>query len=307
MSLAVDIKGVSKNYGSLRAVDSVDLAVERGECFGLLGPNGAGKTTLVEMLEGLRKPDSGTIRLLDTHWGRREHHLRRRIGIALQETQFADKLSVEETVRLFRSFYAQGRSVEEVLSLVELGDKRKSWVVKLSGGQKQRLAIAAALVGKPEVLFLDEPTTGLDPQSRRNVWEIVRRYLGDGGTVLLTTHYMDEAEALCHRVAVMDRGAIIAQGRPDELIRRLEGSELIEFSVVGELPEERVRSLDGFSTLHRAGNYWRVHVHGLHVAVPALLAELSGLQVELSGLSTRRASLEDLFVALTGRTLREDT
>jgi ABC-2 type transport system ATP-binding protein len=307
MSVAIDIRSVVKNYGALTAVDRVDLSIKSGECFGLLGPNGAGKTTLVEMMEGLRKPDGGAISLLGREWGRKDHQLRQRIGIALQETQFADKLSVEETVQLFRSFYSLGRSVDEVLDLVVLQDKRKSWVVKLSGGQKQRLAIACALVGQPEVLFLDEPTTGLDPQSRRNVWEIVRTYQEGGGTVVLTTHYMDEAEALCYRVAVMDHGQIIAIGTPDELIRRLDGSELIEFSVVGELPEERVRSLTGFSTLHRAGSHWRVHVDRLHLAVPLLLRELEDSGVELAGLATRRASLEDLFVSLTGRTLREDT
>jgi ABC-2 type transport system ATP-binding protein len=210
-----------KHYGDVVAVDGLSLAVDRGECFGLLGPNGAGKTTTIEILEGLLPPDAGDVEVLGMSWRTHEPQLRQRLGVQLQETQLPDKLTVEETVRLFRSFYDHGHTVDELLQMVELESKRTSWVVKLSGGQKQRLALACALAGKPEVLFLDEPTSGLDPQSRRQLWDLVRRVRDSGGTVLLTTHYMEEAEILCDRVAIVDHGRVIALGTPHDLIASL--------------------------------------------------------------------------------------
>jgi ABC-2 type transport system ATP-binding protein len=221
MSLAVRCQNLKKSYGSVVAVNGLSLDVRRGECFGLLGPNGAGKTTTIEILEGLLTPDHGDVEVLGLRWARDERQLRQRLGIQLQETQFTDKLTVEETLRLFRSFYDQGRTIDELLALVELESKRSSWVVKLSGGQKQRLSVACALVGAPDLLFLDEPSTGLDPQSRRQLWAIIQRFRADGGTVVLTTHYMDEAEVLCDRVAVVDRGTIIALDTPKALIAAL--------------------------------------------------------------------------------------
>lgn len=221
MSAAIDIRGLVKLYGSLIAVDGIDLEVRTGECFGLLGPNGAGKTTAVEVMEGLLRPDAGTVRILGEGWGRRDHVLRRRLGIALQETPFVDRLTVGETLRLFRSFYPTGREPEEIIESVGLTEKTRTWVVKLSGGQRQRLALACALVGAPEILFLDEPTTGLDPSSRKEIWNLVEAFLGGGGTVLLTTHYMEEAERLCDRVAIMDQGRIITEGEPLDLIRQV--------------------------------------------------------------------------------------
>jgi ABC-type multidrug transport system ATPase subunit len=205
------------------AVAGLDLTVGAGECFGLLGPNGAGKTTTIEILEGLTPPDSGDVQILGMPWreGADGRALRERLGIQLQETQLADKLTVSETLGLFRSFYRNSHTVDEVLALVELEEKRRARVVTLSGGQKQRLAVACALVSKPELLFLDEPTTGLDPQSRRQLWEIIRRFRANGGTVMLTTHYMEEAERLCDRVAIMDHGKVIALGTPRELIASL--------------------------------------------------------------------------------------
>ena len=221
VDLAVRCQNLQKRYGDVVAVNGLSLEVRRGECFGLLGPNGAGKTTTIEILEGLNTHDAGDVEVLGHRWGRNDQALRQRLGIQLQETQFTDKLTVEETLRLFRSFYDRGRSVDELLGLVELDGKRGSWVVKLSGGQKQRLSIACALVGDPDLLFLDEPTTGLDPQSRQQLWGILRRFREDGGTVLLTTHYMDEAETLCDRVAIVDQGRVIAEGTPKELITSL--------------------------------------------------------------------------------------
>jgi len=218
---AVQCQDLHKRYGDVVAVDGLSLDVYRGECFGLLGPNGAGKTTTIEILEGLLAPDAGDVEVLGLRWRRDEPELRQRLGIQLQEAQFTDKLTVEETLRLFRSFYDRGRSIDDLLALVELDSKRTSWVVKLSGGQKQRLSIACALVGDPDLLFLDEPSTGLDPQSRRQLWDVLKRFRGEGGTIVLTTHYMDEAEVLCDRVAIVDHGKIIALDTPKSLVTAL--------------------------------------------------------------------------------------
>src|SRR5213595_3344967 len=229
MDLAIRCRDLRKTYeGKSEAVRGLDLEIQAGECFGLLGPNGAGKTTTVEILEGLLPPTSGEVELLGRNWKTDGDSLRQRLGISLQETNLADKLTVEERLRLFRSFYAAGPEVNELLELVSLADKRKAWYVKLSGGQKQRLAVACALVGDPEILFLDEPTTGLDPQSRRQLWGLIEQFKIEGRTVLLTTHYMDEAQRLCDRVAIVDKGKVISQGTPRELIQSLGGTDVVE-------------------------------------------------------------------------------
>jgi ABC-2 type transport system ATP-binding protein len=225
--LAVKCQKLQKRYGDVVAVDGLSFDVHRGECFGLLGPNGAGKTTTIEILEGLLTPDAGDVEVLGLRWSTHEPELRQRLGIQLQESQFTDKLTVEETLRLFRSFYDRGKSIDELLSLVELESKRKSWVVKLSGGQKQRLSIACAMVGDPDLLFLDEPSTGLDPQSRRQLWEVLQRFRTGGGTILLTTHYMDEAEVLCDRVAIVDHGKVIALDAPKALVTALGAPKVV--------------------------------------------------------------------------------
>jgi ABC-2 type transport system ATP-binding protein len=209
------------------AVEGLSLSVRRGECFGLLGPNGAGKTTTIEILEGLLAPDDGDVEVLGLRWKTDDAELRQRLGIQLQETQLAEKLAVDETLRLFRSFYRRGRSIDELLRVAELEGKRHSWVGRLSGGQKQRLAMACALAGDPDLLFLDEPTTGLDPQSRRQLWGVLERFRAAGGTIMLTTHYMEEAEVLCDRVAVVDHGRLIALGTPKELIGSLGAREVV--------------------------------------------------------------------------------
>ena len=226
-SLAVRCEGLTKRYADVVAVDGLSLHVRHGECFGLLGPNGAGKTTTIEILEGLLAPDAGDVDVLGLRWGKDDRELRQRLGVQLQETQLAEKLTVEETLRLFRSFYHRGRTVDELLQIVELESKRRSWVGKLSGGQKQRLAVACGLAGDPDLLFLDEPTTGLDPQSRRQLWELLKQFRAQGGTILLTTHYMDEAETLCDRVAIVDQGRVIAQGVPRELIASLGAPKVV--------------------------------------------------------------------------------
>ncbi|HEX9943171.1 MAG TPA: ABC transporter ATP-binding protein, partial [Thermoanaerobaculia bacterium] len=279
--IAVRCRGLVKRYTDVVAVDGLDLEVRRGECFGLLGPNGAGKTTTIEILEGLTEPDAGEVEILGSTWSRDGRELRERLGISLQETQLNEKLTVSETVRLFRSFYRRGREPEEVLALLALDEKRDSRVGKLSGGQKQRLAVACALVGDPEVLFLDEPTTGLDPQSRLQLWRQITGFRAAGGTVLLTTHYMDEAERVCDRVAIVDRGQVIALGTPAELISSLQAANVVEFSSEPEIPEESLRALPGVREPHRRGADWSLPVGSLAETVPALLAlvERSGARL----------------------------
>jgi ABC-2 type transport system ATP-binding protein len=307
-SPAVSCRGLVKRFADVVAVAGLDLEVQRGECFGLLGPNGAGKTTTIEILEGLTTPDEGEVHLLGQRWGHGDDRaLRGRLGIQLQETQLNDKLSVEETVRLFRSFAERGRTVDEVLTLVELDSKRASWVGKLSGGQKQRLALACALVGQPDLLFLDEPTTGLDPQSRRQLWELLARYRAEGGTILMTTHYMDEAETLCDRVAVVDRGKVIALDTPRALISSLGAEHVVEFTVAdgARLDQALLAALPGVGEARLEHDAWSLATSEVHLAVPALLAHLASQGASLSHLTTHSATLEDVFVALTGRHLRD--
>ncbi len=216
---AVVCRGLKKSFGDVCAVDGLDLTIHAGECFGLLGPNGAGKTTTIEILEGLTDESAGEVQLFGMTWKTDAARLRERLGISLQETHLPERLTVRETVRLFRSFFRKGRDVEETIELVALGEKASARYETLSGGQKQRLAVACALVGSPDLLFLDEPTTGLDPQSRRLLWEVIRTFRRGGGTVVLTTHYMDEAEELCDRIGIVDHGKLIAIGTPEDLIR----------------------------------------------------------------------------------------
>ena len=307
---AIRCSSLGKRYGDVVAVAGLDLTVETGECFGLLGPNGAGKTTTIEILEGLTLPDAGEVEVLGMRWGMgHDRALRQRLGIQLQETQLADKLTVEETLRLFRSFYRDSQAVDDVLALVELEEKRRSWVNKLSGGQKQRLAVACALVSRPEFLFLDEPTTGLDPQSRRQLWDIVSAFRARGGSVLLTTHYMEEAERLCDRVAIMDHGQMIALGTPRQLIASLGAEHVVEFALAdgaGRAPSvDELAALPGVQAVRPAPDRCALTVTAVHRAVPALLGLLERRGAELSMLATHHATLEDVFVSLTGRQLRD--
>ena len=304
--LAIECRGLTRHYEDVRAVDGLDLAVRPGECFGLLGPNGAGKTTTIEILEGLNRPDSGEVTVLGRRWGTDERELRERLGISLQESRFSDKLTVFETLRLFRSFYRDGRDPEETMRDLSLEEKRDARVGKLSGGQRQRLAVACALTARPEILFLDEPTTGLDPQSRRQLWDHIQAFREDGGTVLLTTHYMEEAERLCDRVAIMDHGRIIAEGTPAELIGRLRAPHILEFSSDPPAPLALVAAIPGAYDPRARGNHWFVAVGSLVEAIPALLLALEQSGAKIQELSTRRAMLEDVFLALTGRELRDE-
>jgi ABC-2 type transport system ATP-binding protein len=296
-------------YGDVTAVAGVDLEVWAGECFGLLGPNGAGKTTTLEICEGLTEPDAGEVEALGLRWDGHAAELRQRLGIQLQETQLSDKLTVAETIRLFRSFFRGGPTVEEVIALVQLEEKSGARVGGLSGGQKQRLALACALVGDPELMFLDEPTTGLDPQARRQLWELIARFQAAGRTILLTTHYMEEAEKLCGRVAIMDHGKVIALGAPRELIASLGAEHLVEFSAGGSgrpLDLQALAGIQGVREVHSEDGVVRLAATELHRAVPALLEELGRQRVPLTELRTRSATLEDVFVSLTGRHLRDE-
>ncbi len=308
---AVRCRGLVKRYPGVLAVDGLDLEVRAGECFGLLGPNGAGKTTTVEILEGLLDPTAGDVEVLGMRWSSDERALRERIGVSLQQTHLPDRLTVEEILVLFRSLFATGRAPEEVMRAVSLEEKRRAHYEKLSGGQKQRLAVACALVGDPELLFLDEPTTGLDPQSRLQLWDVVQEFRRTGRGVLLTTHYMEEAERLCDRVGVVDHGKLIALGTPRELIASLGGEEVIEVAlegVAGPLDESAATALlhlEGVRAVRLTPDGFALAVEPVHVALPALIDHVRVAGMRLGRLMTRHATLEDVFVSLTGRGLRD--
>jgi ABC-2 type transport system ATP-binding protein len=309
MAPAIECRDLRKTYdGKVEAVRGLNLAIEPGECFGLLGPNGAGKTTTIEILEGLLPPTSGEVTILARSWKTQARELREYIGISLQETRLSEKLTVRETIELFASFYSAPRPAEEVLTALQLNEKADALVGKLSGGQKQRLAVATALVASPRVLFLDEPTTGLDPQSRRQLWDIVRDFQRGGGTVLLTTHYMDEAERLCDRLAIVDHGQIIAEGTPHDLIERLGGHHVVEFALSGNghVDISGWQSLPSVDSVRNEDGVICLSVREPHLTIPALLDWVDKGSAQLERLNTRQASLEDVFVNLTGRHLRED-
>jgi ABC-2 type transport system ATP-binding protein len=309
MQGVIQCRDLRKTYdGKVEAVRGLNLQINAGECFGLLGPNGAGKTTTIEILEGLLEPTSGEVTILGQTWKSQARELREKIGISLQETRLSEKLTVRETVELFSSFYREPRPTSEILEALQLEEKADSWVGKLSGGQRQRLAVATALVGSPRILFLDEPTTGLDPQSRRQLWDIIRNFQKSGGTVLLTTHYMDEAERLCDRLAIVDHGQVIAEGSPAELIERLGGHHMVEFSLAGDSqrPAETWKNLPGVDSARNDDGLVCLSVREPHKTIPALLDAVERQSAQLEHLTTRQASLEDVFVRLTGRHLREE-
>jgi len=306
---SLTIAGLRKAFGDVVAVAGIDLEVMAGECFGLLGPNGAGKTTTIEICEGLTIPDAGTVTLLGRNWRQQASDLRQRVGIQLQETQFPDKLTVTETLRLFRSFFRRGISVDEVIRTAQLDEKRNARVGTLSGGQKQRLAMACALVGDPELLFLDEPTTGLDPQARRHLWDLVDELKRAGRTIILTTHYMDEAERLCDRVAIMDHGRVIALGTPQQLIASVGGDHIVEFAVTPtdvRLDVAQLAAIPGVQSHRVDGGTHQLCVSELHTTVPRIFTVLDSQVVDLAEFRTHSATLEDVFVSLTGRNLRDE-
>ena len=307
MEPAIQLKGVIKSFGDLQAVKGIDLQIRQGEYVALLGPNGAGKTTLIEMIEGIQSPDQGEIVLLGKNWKRDSAALHAEIGLSLQETKFIDKLKVGETARLFASFYKLStKRVDEVLELVNLTEKKNAYVSNLSGGQRQRLALGIALLNNPKIILLDEPTTGLDPTSRREIWTILQELKQRGTTMILTTHYMEEAQVLCERILIMDRGRFIAEGSLSELIGRYGEGDVIEFSLrEKELPD--MKQLPGFNKLvwkeeECRGMIW---VENLALAVPAFMRQIAESDLELLELECRKMTLDDLFIALTGRNLYE--
>jgi len=304
------VRDLYKSYGRVEAVRGISFEIAPGECFGLLGPNGAGKTTTVEILEGLLKASAGEVEVLGLRWGRDDLEIREQLGTCLQQTVLSEKLEVGETIALFRSFYRSGRRPQEVVEEVGLEEKHDARVGTLSGGQKQRLAVACALVGDPQLLFLDEPTTGLDPQSRRQVWDIVNGFKRRGRTVVLTTHYMDEAEKLCDRIAVIDLGRIIQSGTPRELIRTLGGDHVVEIALEDgdgqPFAPEDLLDLPAVRAAHAEAGHLVLTVTEPHLAIPALLERVDRRGRSLASLATRHASLEDVFVSLTGRHLRDE-
>jgi ABC-2 type transport system ATP-binding protein len=299
------VRGLRKRYKDVVAVDGLDFEVRPGECFGLLGPNGAGKTTTIEICEGLTTPDDGVVEVFGLRWASDAAAIRERLGIQLQDTQLSEKITVLETVQLFRSFFREGTTPAEVIRLVQLEDKQHARVGALSGGQKQRLALACALIGNPDLLFLDEPTTGLDPQARRQVWDLVEAFKRGGRTIVLTTHYMDEAERLCERVAIVDHGKVIARGTPRELVASIGVEHVLEFAAGPTVDVAAIGRLAGVRDVRPSDGLVALQVTELHRAVPALLEELARQGAPLTELRTHSATLEDVFVTLTGRHLRD--
>jgi ABC-2 type transport system ATP-binding protein len=305
MSATLIVKNLVKRYGDLVAVNDVSFSVEKGEVFGLLGPNGAGKTTTVEMIEGLRKPDSGSIEVCGINALKELDKLKEIIGVQLQSTTLYDKVKVKEIIDLFGSYYKKSLPSDQILEQVEISDKQESYVIKLSGGQKQRVALALALVNDPEVIFLDEPTTGLDPQARRNVWGLIESLKGQEKTIFLTTHYMEEAEQLCSRVGIIDHGKIIALDTPRTLIANADLESAVEVTCRDKDVEAVFANIAGVNKVTREDNRYILHTK----ESSSILRELTRLadekKLQLEGMSVRQGTLEDVFLLMTGRKLRD--
>lgn len=303
----VEIENLTKRYGEVTAVDNVSFGIEEGEIFGLVGPNGAGKTTLIEMLEGLRNPDGGSIRVLGLDPTKQGDHLKERIGVLLQATSIQPDIKVSEALKLFASFYRRNCNIEELIRMLSLEDKLNSRFEKLSGGLKQRVAVALALVNDPEMFFLDELTTGLDPQSRRNMWEMVERINHQGKTVFLTTHYMEEAEKLCHRVAIIDYGKIIALDTPRNLITNLRAGSKIVFKLGGrDIAISNFEAIRGVNKVEKSrDSFFTLYTRDENITLQELVRMADAQQFPLSNLRTESSNLDDVFLTLTGREMRE--
>jgi len=303
-------RGLVKRYGDVLAVNGIDLEAHAGTCLGVLGPNGAGKTTTIEILEGLQTPDAGTVRVLGLDWKTSARAIREEIGVQLQATEFQEKLSVRELLRLFRCFYRRGRELDEVIAWIGLEEKRDSRVGTLSGGQRQRLALGCALLHAPRILFLDEPSTGLDPQARRRLWEIVESFKAEGGTVLLTTHYMEEAERLADDLAIVDHGRVIARGSPATIVASLGAESVVEFAPAGGdprvFPEAPLAALPGVRSVRFEKDCVILSVTRTQAAIAGLFELSARLGVGFEDLRTHRPTLEDVFVTLTGKHLRDE-
>jgi ABC-2 type transport system ATP-binding protein len=305
MSGQIVVRSLRKQFPKVLAVAGVDLDVAAGEVFGLLGPNGAGKTTTLEMIEGLTPPDAGEIAISGLNWGQNAQQIRSRIGVQLQATSLYNKITPREALDLFGSYYPKRRGTHELLELVQLKDKADAYHVTLSGGQAQRLALALALVNDPEVVFLDEPTAGLDPQGRRSLWEIVRAMKAEGRTTMLTTHYMDEAEALCDRLAILDHGRILRSGTPAELIASLGIPSVVELTFDGAAPDPSAFASRLNSAVEARGDVWEIPTPDPKTLLPRLFTTIESEHLEYNQVHVRRATLEDVFLHLTGRSLRE--
>ncbi len=301
----IRVTGLEKRYGETRAVDGVTFEVEPGTIFGLLGPNGAGKTTTVEVLEGLREPDAGEVRILGLDAVRHADELKARIGVSLQTAALYPKLTVVEVLDLFRSFYRTGRPAEELIALMDLGEKRSTRTQDLSGGQRQRLSVALALVNDPELVFLDEPTTGMDPAARRALWDVVLGLRAAGRTVLLTTHYLEEAEVLCDRVAIMDHGRILEEGTVEELVSRRFQERAVRFDAIDGLGDDALAAMPGVSSVKHEHGEVLVYTRDVAATIGAVLDAAGTLGLEPANLGVRRPTLEDVFLDLTGRGLRD--
>jgi ABC-2 type transport system ATP-binding protein len=302
---ALRIRGLKKAFPKVVAVDGVNLEVARGEVFGLLGPNGAGKTTTLEIIEGLTEADAGEIEILGLTWAKQGQEIRARIGVQLQSTSLFNKITPREALDLYGSYYPKHRSAEDLLNLVQLQEKADAYHVTLSGGQQQRLALALALVNDPELVFLDEPTTGLDPQARRSLWEVVRQIKREGRTVVLTTHYMDEAEALCDRLAIMDHGQVIATGTPASLISELAIPSVVELTFDGTAPDPAAFAKQLGLAVEPRADLWEIPTPDPKALLPRLLETAETMAVPFHQVHIRRATLEDVFLHRTGRSLRE--
>ncbi|EPD53910.1 hypothetical protein HMPREF1210_00733 [Paenisporosarcina sp. HGH0030] len=302
----IEVKKLVKKYGSFTAVNSIDFSVKKGEIFGLLGPNGAGKSTTLEMMVGLRKTDGGTAIIGGFDIAKDLLKVKEVIGIQLQSTTLFELLTVEEILRLYASFYQKNVSIPELIEDMVLTEKTKSRIKTLSGGQKQRLAIALALVHDPWILFLDEPTTGLDPQARRTLWDIVLKLKEKGKTTVLTTHYMDEAQVLCDRIAIMDQGNLIALDTPSGLIKGLESDSAVEFQYEGNFLTEELEKLDGVKQVGKHKDTYVLYTDNLQETLISLIQFTSEKQIQLINLQTRTSTLEDVFIHMTGRSLREE-
>ncbi len=306
--MTIEVRNVCKSFKDVDAVRNVNLRVESGEAVALLGPNGAGKTTLVEMIEGVQIPDSGEIRILEKSWEKDEHFLRKEIGLALQETRFQDRLTVEETLGLFAGFYGLNQQrTREVLEIIQLESKRATWIVHLSGGQRQRLALGIAILPRPRILILDEPTTGLDPNARRDLWKILDDFKSTGTTLILTTHYMEEAEFLCERIVMMDQGEILADGTLAQLLDKFGEGDLIEYVIDGSNPTDETNLLGGVLSCRwdSETGQGNLTVNSISETLPKFLDLIKNSEVSLTSLECRRRTLDDLFLAMSGRHLDE--
>nr|WP_241494401.1 ATP-binding cassette domain-containing protein [Bacillus coahuilensis] len=303
--IMVNVEGLVKRYGSFTAVKGIHFQVYTGEIFGLLGPNGAGKTTTIEMLVGLRKPDGGTATLSGYDVQTQVNQVKEVIGVQLQSTSLFELLKVEEILHLYASFYPSHIDINKLIEDMLLTEKRNARIKGLSGGQKQRLAIALALIHNPHIVFLDEPTTGLDPQARRTLWDIVKRLKEQGKTVLLSTHYMDEAHVLCDRIGIMDQGELIALDTPTNLVKTLQSSSTVEFNLTNRQAEEWFTGMDGVEEVRIKDRFVQLYTDDIQRTLTSLINKSTEENVKIEDLQTRQATLEDVFIHMTGRRLRE--